>query len=209
MKKFQILIFGASSTHGNWDIHGGWAERVRAYVTNKILSLPDEYHGHVFNLGVPGDGAADMLKRVESEIRARLFYPETMIIVSVGTNDSRTVYANKQPLISEQQFVADQQKILDIAKKYSKQLLFVGLTRVDEKRTNPWHDHAYVNERVKKFNDMIHDMCEKNGIDFLDLYQLSEAFDPAIDIYDGLHPSVNGHKKIFEWVVPYIDKFLK
>lgn len=209
MKKFQILIFGASTTHGNWDELGGWSDRIRQYVIKKVLAFPDKFQGHVFNLGVPGDTANILLKRMEPEIKARLFYPETIIIISVGTNDSRITFADKKNIISDKDFETAQDKILETAKKYTNKILYVGLTPVDEKRTNPWGKYAYLNSRIKKFNKIIKSVCLKNEVEFLDLFGLFKSDDFTKDIYDGLHPNSSGHRKIFHLTQPYIDKFLQ
>ncbi|MBI5127032.1 hypothetical protein HZA76_01085 [Candidatus Roizmanbacteria bacterium] len=208
MKKFQIMIFGASTTHGNWDEMGGWSTRIRFYVIKKILAFPEKYHGHVFNLGVPGDNTEKLLKRMESEIKVRLFYPETIILVSVGTNDSSIIYNDKKAFITDEEFSDNQNKIAQIAKKYSQKVLFLGFTPVDEKRTNPWYDNSYLNERLKRFNDLVKSICEKNKIEFLDLFSLFNKKDFLKYIYDGLHPNSSGHEEIFKLTKSYIDKFL-
>ncbi len=209
MKKFQVLIFGASTTHGNWDEQGGWANRIRLYVIKKIFDNPSKLHGHVFNLGVPGDLTSDLLKRIEPEIKARLFYPETIILISAGTNDSKINFSDKKTLISDEQFKDNVNKIIKIAKNFSDKVMFVGYTPVDEKRTNPWYDVAYLNERIKKFDNIVKSVCKENAIPFLDLYSVFGSEDYLKYIYDGLHPNSSGHEKMFDLVKPYIDKFLE
>lgn len=209
MKKFQILIFGASSTHGNGDELGGWAHRIRLHVIKKTMDDPDKYHGNVFNLGVPGDSAEDVLNRIEPEIKARLFYPETIILLSVGTNDSRIKYDNKKAFFTDKAFEENQDKLIKIVKKYTNKILFVGLTPVDEKITDPWYDCSYLNERIEKFNNIIKSVCREHNVEYLDLYNQFILKDYLKNIYDGLHPNSSGHKKIFDLVQPFVDKFLK
>ena len=211
MKKFQILIFGASSTHGNWDEIGGWSHRIRQHTIKQVLSKPNDLEGHVFNLGVPGDTTFDLLKRLESEIKARLFYKETMIIISVGINDSR-VNGDNQTLISAEDFENNQKKILDIVRKYTDKIIFVGFTPVDERRTIPWHDgkFSYLNKQIEKFDSIVKSVCKKNHVDFIDLFSSFNSDKNFLKyISDGLHPNTLGHKKIFDSTKPYIDKFLE
>lgn len=203
------MIFGASTTHGNWDSMGGWSDRIRLHVIKKILDNPTKFLGHVFNLGVPGDMSSDLLKRIGPEIKARLFYPETIILVSVGTNDSKINYADKKAVISDEEFENNQEKLVRIVKKYSQKILFLGFNPVDEKRTNPWRDNAYLNERLEKFNNIVKSVCEKNNIEFLNIFKLFDSNDYLKYIYDGLHPNSLGHEKIFNLVRPFIDKFLE
>jgi len=198
------MIFGASSTHGNWDELGGWAERIRLNIIDKTIKNPKEFHGLVFNLGVPGDMTADVLNRIEPEIKARLFYPKTIILLSGGTNDSRIKFTTKKPIVSDEKFQDNQEKILNIVKKYTDKILFLGFNQVDEKITNPYHDddYSFINERIKKFNDITKNIYKKNNVDFLDIFSMQK------DLYDGLHPNSLGHKKIFEKIQPYINKYL-
>ena len=208
MKKFQILIFGASTTHGNWDILGGWANRLRLHVIKKILANQSELHGHVFNLGIPGDMTADLLKRIEPEIKARLFYPETVILVSAGTNDSRLRFSDKKPFTSTEQFRKNVENICKITKKYSNKVLFVGYTPVDEKRTNPWGKEAFLNKRIKKFDDIVRSVCDERKVPFVRLFEVFETKDFLRYVYDGLHPNSLGHEKMFDLIKPFIDKFI-
>ena len=144
MNKFQILIFGASSTHGNWDEQGGWVHRIRQSVIQRVIAEPDKWKGHVFNLGVPGDTTSDLLRRMESEIKARLFYPKTIIVVSIGTNDSRVMTIGEKSLVSSELFQNNQEQIVRIAKTYTDTVFCVGLNPVDEKRTNPWDESIHI-----------------------------------------------------------------
>ncbi len=208
MKKFQILIFGASTTHGNWDVLGGWANRLRLHVIKKILANQSELHGHVFNLGIPGDMTSDLLKRIEPEIKARLFYPETVILVSAGTNDSRLRFSDKKPFTSEAQFRKNVEKICEITKKYSNKVLFVGYTPVDEKRTNPWGGEAFLNERIKRFDDITKSVCKTKNIPFVSLFETFGTEDFLEYMYDGLHPNSLGHETMFDLIKPFIDKFI-
>lgn len=208
MKKFQILVFGASTTHGNWDLLGGWVNRIRLHVIKKILDNPEKLHGHVFNLGVPGDTYVELLQRIEPEIKARLFYPETIILVGLGANDSKISFADKKGIFTPEEFENHQNKLVNIAKKYSNKVLFLGPTPVDEKRTNPWDQFTYVNERLILFNGIIKSVCKEQNVEFLDLLESFKNEDFLKYTYDGLHPNSLGHEKIFQIVKPVIEKFL-
>lgn len=210
MKKFQILIFGASTTHGNWDELGGWSHRVRSYVINRVINDPENLRGHVFNLGVPGDKTETVLKRIPSETQVRLFYPETCIIIGVGGNDS-TVDENEKPTVSDEIFERSQQQLIDVSKKFTDNIIMMGYNPVDENRTTNWHGRnlSYTNKQIGKFNSIVKSLCQKNNIDFVDVFtQLTSGGNHLQYIFDGLHPNTQGHEKIFESVRPYIDKFL-
>ena len=70
----------------------------------------------------------------------------------------------------------------------------MDLKNSDESKTMPvpWIDFYYTNENIKKYGEIMKDVCQKNNILFLDLDPLdNEDFD------DGLHPNSIGHEKIF------------
>jgi len=205
------MIFGASTTHGNWDEMGGWAERIRHYVVKKYIDNPQNNpKRHVFNLGVPGDGTVKLLERIEPEIKARLFYEETIIIVSVGVNDSRINNSNKTPIVADEIFSQNQNKILEIVKKYTAKILYVGYEPVNERVTAPYDEKfSYVNERIQKFDNIVRLICEKNNIPFVDCFTPFIEEDNKKYIHeDGLHLTSAGHQKMFELIKPYLDKLL-
>jgi lysophospholipase L1-like esterase len=210
MKKFQILIFGASSTHGNWDEFGGWANRIRLAVIKKILDAPNLYHGHVFNLGVPGNTTGDLLKRMDREINTRLFYPDTIIIISIGTNDSRVITEGNKPIVTEEQLKMNWNKLIKVAKKYTDSVISVGLSPVNEKHTNPWDkQYSYINERITLFNSVIKTCSTVYDVPFVDVFSSFSQQDYTELLSDGLHPNTHGHKKIFDLTQPYIDVVLR
>ena len=60
-----ICIFGASITWGAYDREaGGWSDRLKVYFYNK------DFETDVYNCGISGDKAADVLKRIEVEAAA-------------------------------------------------------------------------------------------------------------------------------------------
>ncbi|MDP3998378.1 MAG: hypothetical protein Q8P89_02085 [bacterium] len=72
MADIHILAFGTSTTYGAWDIEGGWVQRLRRFLDEKIITANYEHDYFVYNLGVSGDKSADILERFETETKARL-----------------------------------------------------------------------------------------------------------------------------------------
>jgi len=209
MKKFQIIILGASTAHGNWDDEGGWAERLRKHCINQVLSRPGKLIGHVFNLGVPGDTSKNLLNRLDDEISARLFYEETMIIMSIGTNDSKIISETGRASISEGEFEKNVEQLLRKAQRYASSVLFLGLTPVDETRTDPWHGKdSFLNVSTQKYNEIAKKVCDSNQVPFIDLFSDFPKTDYLHYISDGLHPNSLGHEKIFNLVKSFVDEFL-
>jgi lysophospholipase L1-like esterase len=58
------------------------------------------------------------------------------------------------------------------------------------------------NENIKIYNDKIKEVCEKNDIHFIEMLDLLNNE----DLKDGLHPSSEGHKKMFLRIKDYLKE---
>ena len=199
----RICVFGASITWGAFDNEkGGWVNRLK-------ICLESEYHREyeVFNLGISSDCSKKILARIENEIIAR--EPE-IIIFSFGNNDSRFNNISddsvETPVI---QFEKNLLKIIKISKKFSKIIIFVGVTPYNEDKTTPtiWSNTEYfTNKSIKKYNNATKKICRKEKVLFLNQLDdwLKSDYKILLDSTDGLHPNAQGHEKIFQRVKDFL-----
>ncbi len=199
----QILVFGASITYGAWDRQGGWVQRLRKWIDRANL-VDDEFYGLVYNLGISGDTSTELLQRFESEAERRMKEErETIFILSIGGNDAQMLLDKNVPRTPPEQFRNNIEKLLDLARKHSSKIMFVGLTPVDESRTVPtlWNKNiAYLNSNMRHYNEIIKDVCKQQGVMFVDVFELFELVGHKSLLEDGLHPNSKGHRMIFEEV---------
>lgn len=185
----QILVFGDSETYGAWDSEGGWVSRLRQFIdkTNK--------EHIIYNLGIDGNTTESLLIRFEFETKSRLWPDEeTILLFQIGVNDSA--------IVSFEKFKENIKTLIKLAKKYSSKIAFLGLTSVDEKKTNPvpWNNAVfYKNEKIRKYNDAIKALCKENKVHFIEISNIS------LD-EDGVHPNSKGHAKIFQLVKDFLVK---
>lgn len=95
-----------------------------------------------------------------------------------------------------EKFKNNLQELINQAKEFTGQIIFVGLTKVDESKTmpTPWNTTKfYDEENVKLYNAKIKVVCDKNNLQFIDVLGLLNRS----DLEDGLHPNPKGHEKIF------------
>jgi acyl-CoA thioesterase I len=189
-----ICIFGDSIVWGASDLEkGGWVNRLRLFFDKQGKDM------EVYNLGIPGDTTGDLLDRLEAEIKSRLD-EETIILFSIGINDSIH--------LENLEFFKDNlQDLMGVARKFSKKILFLGLTNVDEKKTIPvnWDKEAvYINKNIKIFDNQIKEIVEKEKVNYFRIFDLLNKN----ELEDGLHPNSKGHEKIFEAVKSYLIKEL-
>jgi lysophospholipase L1-like esterase len=183
-----IAIFGDSITWGAYDIEGGWANRLKQYLTERT-----EDYFEVYNLGISGDSTADLLNRIGVESEAR--NPNT-IVIAIGANDASYIKSKSDNYVPMAEFKNNLIKIINEARNFTDEIIFVGLTRVDETKTVPvpWNpDICDTNESISAYDAEIKDICAEAGIPFIEMLDL--IGDDDLD--DGLHPNSIGHEKMF------------
>lgn len=211
--KMRVLIFGDSITQGFFDTKGGWVNRLAIkYQEATLKSLIGDWH-EIFNLGVSGHTVQDVIDRVENETKARRWRDDPIaIVVAIGINDSQLI--SNKVLTEEYKFQEQYEKLVDLVVRISDQSLFVGLSAVDEKLTNPWEfstgKEQFLNNRINLFEDCIKQVCEQKNVRFLPIHDM---FIGQLDgkqslLADGLHPDEAGHALLYEMIAPEIAKLL-
>src|SRR3989338_1720331 len=201
----RILAFGDSITLGMWDYEaGGWVNRIGRALGVTSRKNPEDDSTTIYNLGVSGNSSREILERFENEVKYRLREEqEIVIIIATGINDSWYINKEKTTNVSENDFRNNLQKLIDLAKKSSTKIFFVGINPVDESRVNPvpWRPElSYKNELVDKYDAIIKESCEKNHVDFIDIRSAFKEQDYPALLEDGAHPNSTRHKLIFETI---------
>lgn len=209
----NILIFGDSITWGACDTKGGWADRVKRYTDKKALST-ENYYSPTYILGISGDTTKGLLKRIEQEaiIRIDPNY-ETTTIIAIGINDSQVDLKSNTNEISAKEFQRNLNKIIATAKSFSKNIIFVGISPVDEERVNPtpWElTHGYTDAEVEKYNEIIKNTSRSNNLHFIDIQNHPLMKDFKLLLFDGLHPTTEGHEVMYKVISEYLleNKFI-
>jgi len=206
-----LLIFGDSIGCGCWDEKGGWADRLRKIIYRKAIATSLDNASAIYNLSIDGDTSEWLLPRLETDIkktRARTSL-EVAIIFAIGVNDSQFLNEKKEFLVPPDEFRANLQRLVGIAKKHTSKIIFLGLTPVDDSKVDPcpWvPERSYRNENVKKYNQIIKEECSKNKVDFFEIFEKFSQADNKKLLIDGVHPNTQGHELIFEIVKDYLIK---
>jgi len=194
----KIAIFGDSISYGVWDtVGGGWFSRLRKY-----YEMKSQEH-QFYNFSICGYTSDDLVKVVKFETSLKKL---DIAFVAIGINDAGFIENKNKPWVSQKRFEKNIQKIHQILKVNVKKIIFVGLTKVNEKKTDPIvysRLHFYYNDRIKQYNDLINEYCIINKLDFIDVYS---EFKIKYINNDGLHPNSLGQKYIFEKVKLYLLK---
>jgi lysophospholipase L1-like esterase len=107
---------------------------------------------------------------------------------------------NRTPI---EEFRENLEKLCEKTRKFTEKIIFVGLTGVDETKTQPiyWNtDISYDNKDIGKYDAEIEKFCQDKNLKYISLKGILEKS----DLEDGLHPNVKGHEKIFEKIKPEV-----
>lgn len=203
-KSTRWLVFGDSIVSGFFDTCGGWVDRLKHDQMMKFIR--DGAGVKVFNLGISGQTSRDLLARIEGELAARLSpRGNCVVVISIGGNDSALEDGTARIDISV--FQDTMQKIIAIAKRYTKRIVVVGLLPVDEQRTRPvaWgRNLSFTNERLMDFDRTLQLVAQREGATFVSLATLF-GDNASQFLYDGVHPNDEGHKIIYNRMRKELD----
>jgi lysophospholipase L1-like esterase len=198
----NICIFGDSITWGaQLSFRVGWANLFRNY----LEGLSGEFFA-VYDLGIDGNTSDDLIDRFDVEAKARS--PE-IIFFAIGTNDSCFHKTKDNSEVSIEDFENNLNKLILKARKFTENIIFIGLVKGDDKITFPLirstTGKCYKKENIKMYDSVIRKVCDKESLLFIDVNNNLND----LDFDDGLHPNVIGHMKIFEEVRRNLDKIIK
>ena len=118
-----IYAFGDSITYGAWDVAGsGRASRLRVWIDAKA-DKDAEYYCLLYNLGIPGETTRGLVKRFETEIKARDRDSENenaVFIFAFGANDSALLDNEGNFAVSIDEFGSNLAGVIEKAKTISK-----------------------------------------------------------------------------------------
>lgn len=191
--KNNIIICGDSIVYGVGDDSekGGWANRLKSIFDKENNGKTNKNYVH--SIGFPGAKTADIVVRFENICESIHFEgTNEIIILSIGVNDTQF---NGEQVSTDtfEIFEANIRKLIDIAKRYSKNILFVGLTRVrqdDDKNSFKWKEGKFFDNKViEKFDAKLKEICSENDCEHLSTEHLISSG----NLRDGLHPNEIGH----------------
>lgn len=199
----SIIVFGDSISYGSGAKSNlGWVSKL----SQKFSSLGE--HNIVYNQGIPGDTSTNLVKRIKIELEARTehYWPMDYhtIIIAIGMNDIAQNLKNKKLETNGDKFFRNVNKCVSYAKKYGDKVVVLGITPVDDKKTNPYEDYLYTNSRIKEYNAILKKVAIRQKVSFLDFHSdlIKDGFIKHLE--DGIHPDDKGHELIFEKVILFL-----
>lgn len=176
----RVAFVGDSFVNGYGDPdHSGWVGRV----CSRARARGHDVTG--YNLGIRGDTSADVRRRWETEVRARLIDGEASLgVFSFGVNDC--VERDGRVRVPSATAVEHAGEILDAAHALAP-VLFVGPPPVADEATN---------RRIESLSARLAVVCADRAVPFLDIFarlRRSAAWMQEVTAGDGAHPGAGGY----------------
>lgn len=202
----RVLVFGDSIAYGAWDSQGGWVDRLKRKAHQQMVESEGKFRLQIINLGIGGNTSTRILERLEAETMAR-YSPswQFAFVFNFNANDERT--RENVPETSLEQFSQNTQAIIDIAKKHSDKILFIGTTPMGKPEV-PFKDAVYSDERIVEYEAAQKAIVEAAGLPFIDVREAFESAEENMFSYDKLHPNDAGHALLAEIVKPKLWEFI-
>lgn len=203
----RVLFFGDSNTYGAWDVNGGWVDRLKKEAHKETVKSSGKIKLQFLNLGIGGDSSVNIIKRMPSEIEARVSGGWNIALVfNFGKNDERSTNgAIHTPLPN---FESNTREIITLARKYTQKILFLGIPPLGRNRVT-LKGNEYSDERVLQYDALLRRIVQIEEILFIELRPAFEKADRArLYFEDLIHPNHNGHALITKTVKPQLWKLL-
>ena len=175
----MITVFGDSIAFGEFDSLGGYINRLKKDF-------------EIINKSICGEDTKGLLLRLENNLKKT---KPDKVIIALGINDSAIFMKKNNVSISD--FEKNYKLIIKIIKTYTNKIICIGLTRVDETKTNPipWEDSfSYNNKEANKYDSIVEKITKQENLNYISMKNLLNIE----ELEDGLHPNSIGHEKMYE-----------
>lgn len=200
---FGILVCGDSISFGRGESPSvGWSGRLKNYFE------PQDPYNCVYDLGIPGDTTTTLLKRFETEVKLRVRYLRSgdkfVILLAIGINDSRGIETADNLQTPQQEFENNVVQLIQTAKKYTKHVVVIGLTPVDETITNPFEDTYFTNDRIQEYDGILKKVARNEETHYVDIFTPLSNLEYTKLLADGLHPNAEGYEEMYNIIKTFL-----
>ena len=207
----KIVVFGDSIAYGKWDEQGGWVARLRDHIDH-LCNFGKPGNVQVYNMGIPGELAVRMVKRVPEELRMRIDLADTkgnnVVIFAAGINDSNPANWITLKQSDETEFKHSISTMIREAKNQGAKVACIGLTPINEQRFLPASKFkgAFFQKHVAKFEKYLEQICKDEHTPFLSCYNDLLNSDFIDTIIDGVHPNTKGHEMMYAKILSFLQE---
>ncbi len=176
-----IVAFGDSLTSG----YGVAPDKAYPSQLERRLRASG-YPWQVINAGISGETSGEALRRVPSVLGLR---PD-IVVLETGLNDAMT---GRDPRIIRRNI----EEIVRILQKNRVTVVLAGMRTLDE------------SERDPAFEKLYPDIARKYNLILVPSFLAHVAGNPTLNLYDGIHPTAEGYRRVTRTVYPYVKKAIR
>lgn len=184
--KPRILVIGDSFVEGVGATDKiGWAQSM------------ENSSNQVAELVVSGIGGDTIVKILDRHIE---FFEMSFekVVLAVGLNDSRYRPSKNANEVPRQSFIDGIRQFVELWQSKGAKVYLIGLTRVDEDRTDPYkEDKIYRNALVEDYDECLVEVAVSTQATYVAVSKLNDLKE---GLCDGLHPSDLGHQKLLSCI---------
>jgi acyl-CoA thioesterase-1 len=173
-----IVAFGDSLTSG----YGVRPDKAYPAQLEKRLRASG-YPWQVINAGVTGETSSEALRRVRSVLG---LMPD-IVVLETGLNDAMIGLdlRNTRRNIEEVVRILQEKRVT---------VILAGMQVPNENKRNP------------AFEELYPDIARKYNLTLIPFFLANVAGNPALNLYDGIHPTAEGYRQVTRTVYPYVKK---
>lgn len=201
--KTSYIFVGDSIVYGIGDFEqNGWTSMFK----NKMINLDQNSlycSNYVHIAAYPGGTSSDIVQRISSILGAfASSATNNEIILSIGVNDTQTIDGKQK--VDLETFRNNIIKIIENSRKVeNSNITILGLTRIGSEQPFEFKPgKSLSNDTINKYDLELEKICKEEQVSYV---KMSDALEYS-DYVDKLHPSNQGHKKIFGRVLSKIKE---
>lgn len=159
----------------------------------------------IINSGTSGFQTPDIIKHLKDYV---YIYNPTKIFLLIGTNDIAFTDITNEELIDNFDIIINEIKKNRPNSKLYIESIYPINRNTDNDVVIDWMVGNRDNNRIKKINKMLKELCKKRNVTYIDMYDnlIDENGDLKLEYtIDGLHISHEGYKVITKIIMGYID----
>lgn len=132
-----------------------------------------------------------------------------ILIINCGLHDIRVDRRNNKIQLDEKQYEENLNKIIELSKEISKQLIWISITPVNDEIHNSRNDgYLRYNKDVKKYNEIAENIMSENNIKIIDLYEFTQNLESQDMYRDHVHYKEDICEKQAQFIYDNIKQLL-
>jgi lysophospholipase L1-like esterase len=202
-----IFCFGDSITRGENDpLHGGWADRLKAFCIRQYLRDGDEERC-VFNLGIGEETTAGLRRRLRPELQARLGSASRSVATfAYGANDA--VGTGKTFVVPIVQYIKNLSYCISTAKKLGCGVFLLNITPVSDGADGARRPNGRFRKNlfIRRYNEALRGLAAESEAVLVDVHsEFVKHRRTVLFTPDGVHPNAAGHALIYRAVKKQLE----